>query len=226
MPAFSLGSEQKALVIILDDSLSMQRGKTGSTLFDQGKSAAAGIIDQLSDIDQAGLILPCSGLESELTHDRELVKKNIRAASPTWERAKIVTSIGRAEEMLARSGVKSKKILVITDLQIASFAEAITLGNFDGEVYFYDLGKADLENNLALGPVSISHESLGGEQSVKILASIYNFSDQPVEAKLDLWLGDQTVARGSLEMKSRGEAEKNFRGQPAGGHERGGQGGT
>jgi len=210
VPALSLGSEQKSLILILDDSLSMRRGKAGGGLFDQAKTVAVSVLDQLSDLDRVGLIVPCRGQETELTQNREQIKNKIRSSQPTFQRASIVPRIARAEQMLAASGPKSKKILVITDLQNASFRDAEALGHFDGEIYFYDLGRDDLAANFAAGPVELSRESISGEESVKVWARVYNFSDQRLEAKLNLWLGDQVLSRGAASVDRWSASEKTF----------------
>jgi len=209
VPAFSLGAGQKSLIIILDDSLSMQRGRP-QTLFEQAKKTALSILDQLSDIDRAGLILPCQELQIDPAQDRDPLRKKIIASQPTFLRARISAWVSRSEETLNRSGAKAKKILVITDLQKASFTDALALNRFEGEIYFYDLGQSGLENNLSLGPVELSRESLSGEESVKIAAGVYNFSGEPVPARLALDLGGQSVSRGALELKRFSGGEKNF----------------
>jgi len=210
VPALSLGNEQKSLVIIIDDSLSMQRKAAGGSLFEQGKNVAISALNQLTDLDQAALIFPCAGEESEFSKDRELNKRRVRAAQPSFQRARMLSWLGRAEEMLARSGAKSKKILVITDLQNASFSDGLNLSAFDGEIYFYDLGKENGEKNLALGAAELSRESISGEESVKVLARVYNFSDESAQVRLNLELGDQVLSRGSAELGRFGSAEKTF----------------
>lgn len=209
VPAFSLGAGQKSIIIILDDSLSMQRGRP-QTLFEEGKKAALSILDQLSDLDRAGLILPCQELEMEPAQDHNPLRKKLIDSQPSFLRANISLWLGRAEQTLNRFGAKTKKILVITDLQKSSFPDTITLNPFDGEIYFYDLGRSELEGNLSLGPVALSRESLAGEQSVKITAGVFNFSGESVEARLALDLGGQLTSRGALGLQKFAAGEKFF----------------
>jgi len=210
VPALSLGAGQNALVLILDDSLSMQRDKAGRSLFDRAKAGANSILNQLSDYDYAGLILPASGQEIPLTKNHEPLRAKIEKTAPGFEKARMLSWIGRAEQMISKSEAQARKIIVFTDLQKASFSEEPALENFPGEIYFYDLSGERLDSNYTLSPVELNRISGSGEESVKVSAKVHNFSGQTAEVRLNLSLGNQVLARGASQIKSWASADKSF----------------
>jgi hypothetical protein len=210
VPALSLGSEQNALVLVLDDSLSMRREKLGRPLFERARSSAQSVVGQLSDYDYAGLILPGSGEELALTKDKESLKTRIAQAAPGWQKARMLTGLVRAEQMLLKSEAQSKKIVVFTDLQQTSFLEEAAPEFFPGEIYFYDLSGENLDPNYALSPVELSRLNSAGEQALKVLTKVHNYSGSALEARLSLGLGGQVLSRGTVPVSSFAAADKSF----------------
>mgnify|MGYP001122947021 CR=1 FL=1 len=90
VPVLALGPEQNSLMMILDDSMSMRREKMGRTLFERAKASAGSVLNQLSDFDYAGLILPGAGEEISLTKDKEQIKSRIGKAEPGFEKARMI----------------------------------------------------------------------------------------------------------------------------------------
>lgn len=210
IPSLSLGAEQSSLVMILDDSMSMSREKLSRTLFERARQSALGALNQLPDYDYVGLVLAASGEEVPLTKNHGQIRQMLEKASAGWQKARMIQSISRAEQMLSRAESPGKKVVVFTDLQRASFEEGMSLSDFDGEIYIYDVSGDRLEPNYTLSPVELSRISGTAGESVKVSAIIYNFSDRDVEARINLSLGRDTLTRGSVQVKPWASSEKSF----------------
>ncbi len=210
IPSLALGSEQNSLALVLDDSLSMRRDRSGKSLFERSQNSASSLLNQLPDYDYVGMVFPASGKEIPLDKNREQLRAALQKIQPGFEKARMLSALSRAEQMLSRSGSLSKKIVVFTDLQKESFSDQAVLEHFPGEIYFYDLSGRNLDPNYTLGPVDLNRISGSGEESVKVLARVYNFSAQDQEARLNLSLGGQVISRGTAAAKSWASADKSF----------------
>jgi len=208
--SLNLGSEPKALVLVLDDSMSMQRKKEGEVLFEQAKAMAVSFLDQLSELDQAGLVIPGIGLEILPGKDRDQVRKAIKSSSASWQRVNLLSATEKAERLLGQTGLESKKIILLTDLQETGFRFSNSLRQFEGEVYIYDLSGDESGSNLSVSQIDLSRSGLSGEQSIRIKARIHNYSKERAEVYLSLWLGEEVVSRGTAQIEGWSSEEKAF----------------
>ena len=205
-PHLALGKAPKAMVFILDDSLSMRRKKEGKSLFEQGKKLLEGFLLQSSELDRLGLLLPASGKALVGENPSELRKK-LEQAKPTFLPAQLLTSIEQAEKILESELEREKKIFVISDLQKTSFAPFQKLEEFKGEIYFYDLAQKEESKNFALGRVEIERT---GASEITVSVMVYNFSPESEELPLKLWLGEEILARGTIQLRPYQAKEKKF----------------
>jgi len=84
-------------------------------------------------------------------------------------------------------------------LQKTSFAPFQKLEEFKGEIYFYDL--------VALGRVEIERT---GASEITVSVMVYNFSPESEELPLKLWLGEEILARGTIQLRPYQAKEKKF----------------
>ncbi len=205
-PDLALGKSPKAMVFILDDSLSMSRKKQGKSLFEQAKKFLEALLFQSSELDQLSLLFPASGKVLVGKRASEL-KRELEQARPTFLPAPLLASIEQAERILEPELEREKKIFVLSDLQKTSFAPFQKLEEFDGEIYFYDLAQKEEPKNFALGRVEIERT---GASEIAVSVRVYNFSPQTEELPLKLWLGEEILARGTIELRPYKAGEKNF----------------
>lgn len=103
-------------VIILDDSLSMQRRMiSGSTAFSYGQKQAEKILESLSGDDGAAVILTSGAEGVNLTRDKSLVLKTIRHAKPCAVPGSLSAALQKAAEQLRRSPGVNREIYLISD---------------------------------------------------------------------------------------------------------------
>ncbi len=103
-------------VIILDDSLSMQRRTiSGSTAFSYGQKQAEKILDSLSGDDGAAVIFTSGREGVNLTRDKSLILKTIRRAKPCAVPGSLSAALQKASEQLQRSPGVNREIYLISD---------------------------------------------------------------------------------------------------------------
>jgi hypothetical protein len=103
-------------VIILDDSLSMQRRTvSGTTVFDYGKKQAETVLNSLAGDDGAALLFT-SGIKGvNLTRDKNLVLRNLREAKPCAIPGSINSALQKACDQLRKSPGVNREIYLISD---------------------------------------------------------------------------------------------------------------
>lgn len=150
--SFLAGAGTEA-VILLDDSMSMQRSVPGGrTAFEVAVRQAESLMNSLNKEDSAGIVF-LSGKEGiEPTRDKRKVVNALREAKVTGSAGNLTLAIRRAVELLKRSQGINREIYLLTDLQESMLPKR-------------KIRLSDLQNGrLFVIPVSGSSEnaSLGG----------------------------------------------------------------
>lgn len=103
-------------VIIIDDSLSMQRQMiSGRTAFSYGQKQAEKILNSLSGDDGAAVIFTSGADGVNLTRDKSLVLKTLRRATPCAVPGSLSAALQKASEQLRRSPGVNREIYIISD---------------------------------------------------------------------------------------------------------------
>ncbi len=200
-----------AVAVVLDTSLSMRYELDGQALFEQAQRQAREIISSLSAED-AVAILPCSnGFDGPLpgtTYELAEARRQVRAATPTYERADMMECISAATRVVADSPLPDKRIYVITDLTESAWrldSPPPTIATDDGEmqpeiIVVDSTGGRELPNRwvdelsvepaMALGPRGYSFNfivrSSGGASAEGISAMVRTDDSALVRGFLDV----------------------------------------
>ena len=103
-------------VIILDDSLTMQRLTiSGNTAFEYGIKQAEKILNSLSGDDSAALIFTSGSKGINLTKDKNAILKALRRAKPCAIPASLGGAMEKAGELLKSSPGVNREIYIISD---------------------------------------------------------------------------------------------------------------
>jgi Aerotolerance regulator N-terminal/von Willebrand factor type A domain len=103
-------------VIIIDDSLSMQRQMiSGRTAYNYGQKQAEKILNSLSGDDGAAVIFTSGADGVNLTRDKSLVLKTLRRAKLSAVPGSLSAALQKASEQLRRSPGVNREIYIISD---------------------------------------------------------------------------------------------------------------
>ena len=103
-------------VIIVDDSLSMQRRMiSGRTAFSYGQKQAESILNSLSGDDGAAVIFTSGADGVNLTRDKSLVLKTLRKSKSCAVPGSLSAALQKASEQLRRSPGVNREIYIISD---------------------------------------------------------------------------------------------------------------
>ncbi|MBU4399112.1 MAG: BatA domain-containing protein [Planctomycetes bacterium] len=120
------GSAQTAVVIILDNSASMGMIDRDRVRLETAAAAAAQVLDQLTDGDQAALLPTCGPPPpgaGRLDRTQQSVRQILRQCRVSYERANLMLKLRQARQMLAGSDAPNKQIFILTDMQRVSWEE-------------------------------------------------------------------------------------------------------
>ncbi|MCP4602877.1 MAG: VWA domain-containing protein [Proteobacteria bacterium] len=206
-----------ALVLVLDDSLSMRlNGPDGKTVFEQAKKLVLAEIERLRPGDACALILsgrpirlPIPKVEFDLT----LVRRSIEAASPSFLTGDLDGALRAAYQILEDNLLPQKEVVVITDLSEAVQSERWPFWSPDAGIGFrvLDAGAGVVRSNVTVDKIRVSPSPEGVAREVLIEARITNHSDAPLKGfDVILEVEGSEVARGTLDVPSHGSAIKWF----------------
>jgi hypothetical protein len=207
-----------AMVIVLDDSLSMRmKGPDGKTVFDKAKDSALTEIDRLRPGDAVSLILSGSPVRipvPELEFDLDRARRVVEASSPSYFSGDIEEALKAALHIAQESPMSQQEVVVITDLRDGSWekhrppwTEKLGIG-----LRVVDAG-ADVSQatNAAVDQILTSPSPEGIAREALIEARIVNYSGKALRNfEVILEVEGEEVARGSLDVPPNSSAIKRF----------------
>ncbi len=143
-----------ALVIVLDQSLSMAASDRGVVRFDRARERAAAILASLSPDDRVGLVLASerpSRLTPALTTDRVSLARRLAQLSPLPVGSDNWSGLHIAGELL--KDAEHPEIVLITDMQRSAFerAAAVEEATRQLDLHILDVGYDGTENAALVG---------------------------------------------------------------------------
>lgn len=206
-----------ALVVVLDDSLSMQlRDDKGVAVFERARRMALAEIDRLRPGDAVAVVLtgaPVRTPMAEMTFDASRAKRILENATPTFRRGDLPGAVRRAAEILEENPLPQQEIAVVTDLSekpasdpggASAIARGVGLRILDASRGIQRANTAVIEVSVAPSPEGVSRELV-------ITAKIANHSPKPIRG-IDVILAFEGVeaARGTVDIPPREVVKKEF----------------
>jgi hypothetical protein len=195
--------EAKRIVLVLDNSASMNADDVAPTRLSRAKEDARRIIDGLRFRDEMAII--AAGTEPQvlcgLTGHQRTLRKAVDDAPATDGPSRVNEAVGLARNLLVTH--KNRKVIVLTD---GGFEGAEALAKAD-DVQVVPVGKRT-------GNVGITRfqtrRSLIDPVGYEILAEVTNASDDPVECRLEIDLNDDVVDVVPLKLAAGGTHQQVF----------------
>ena len=120
LPGISAGGEGASVVLLIDDSASMQAELTGGRVFDLARDEAAEIVSALDSSDEMAVLgfgASAHPLFSEFIGNADLVRSSIAEMECTAESSDYLVGLDAAREFLSRGTRARREIYLIGDFQ-------------------------------------------------------------------------------------------------------------
>lgn len=207
---------KSSVVIVLDNSYSMQTSDTHGTLLKQARQKAAELVQLLKPGDDAALILttmPAAG--GELTAALNAVRNEIEEIPVSYAHGDYRAALTAASALLAGSSNFNKEVYVITDRQRSQFA--FDDGNtpqqvFDPGVKVFVLPVGDDEaENTSVTAVEVRNSIFQDGKPVDVAATVRNASTAPLaDAIVSVFLDGERVAQKTIDVDAGGSRQVEF----------------
>jgi aerotolerance regulator-like protein len=220
-------SGPQATALVLDASLSMRYRVGSRTLFDKARAEALAALDRLGPDEPAvvGLCAGPGGLSGGIgapSFDRLAARRVLQSAQPTWIGSDMTACLAAAAKALGESPVPGKRIIAFSDLAAHSIrldappplvppppgAPAGAPG-IRPNVVLVDAAQGNELPNAAVVATAVRPAASLGPRGYEVVATVANYGAKPVSGlQVSLRIGQNTVAKGFVDVPARGSARK------------------
>ncbi|MDD5697681.1 MAG: BatA and WFA domain-containing protein [Victivallaceae bacterium] len=190
-----------AAVIIIDDSLSMQRRLiSGGTAFSYGLKEAENILNSLAGDDEAAVIFTSGAAGVNLTRDKNLVLKALRQAALTAVPGSPGAALELAGSQLRRSPGVNREIYFISDFAAANTPrrQLSIRGLKNSRLYCLPLRGSNENVSVSAGQLDAAPKSIN--RSVDIPFTLTNHGQLPRQITARLEISGKTVSTGHFSL--------------------------
>ncbi|MFA6100736.1 MAG: BatA domain-containing protein [Victivallaceae bacterium] len=198
-------------VIILDDSMSMQRSlSAGGTGFDFAKRKAEEILNSLSGDDGAALVLLSGRQGINLTRDKAEVLKQVRQAQITAATGSMSAAMQAAIEQLRKAPGLNREIYILSDFQKNNKpSRAISTAPLENcRIFCMPFNGGG--DNLSVDGVDIDSTPKIVNRTVNIPYKIVNHGKNSKDVRVELEIDGKTVQTRQLSVKEQSSASDRF----------------
>jgi hypothetical protein len=206
----SVALPAQAMVLLIDNSLSMQYLDAKTPRLQRAKAVAASLLQALRPQDRA-LVLPLLQRRDKtptalfLTPEQNALKQQLAAIEPEHAAVDIAGSLQRALTLLQESPVAQRRIVLLSDFTVHGW-ENFHLRQLSAipehvELHFIRLGEARRDPNLLIEAVHLGTAPLIEGSPIEVLVSIRNSSDEAVtNIRADLFVGRTKVGEQLVDL--------------------------
>jgi hypothetical protein len=218
------GDAPVSMVIVLDNSYSMDTAAVEATRFQQAVDAARDVIGHLHRGSDISVILPGGGpvrLFAEPVFDQEAVERQLMALTAGYGASDMVAGIDEAIQTLSGMTQPRRELLVISDFQAADW-ETITGGvgdsirqqleglPFDTAVTLMPVGRS-APSNICVEKIEQPNRAVGIGQTVPLRVHLRNHGTEVAAAtQVTLFLDDQQQAEQQVRLEASGTTQVVF----------------
>src|SRR5581483_4057105 len=125
-PLAGAGEARRAVVVVLDTSLSMGYARGGVSTLGRARGQAAALLDDLRPGDLANVILAGSAPKSvlpQMGRDLGTLRQAVKSAEATPERGDLPAAVALAAGQLAKADAPRKELILASDFQRTNWAD-------------------------------------------------------------------------------------------------------
>jgi len=212
----TVGADESA-VVVLDDTLSMQRrpGGRGETLFEAARARARRLVAGLGRDAEAAVLLVSIGAQApvpELTADRARLERAIGGAAVTARAGDLAGALKRAQQILKSATRKEQRVYLISDLAAHGFTgEPPWAAGAGPALVPIDVGgEAATRVNRAVVGLTVEPAADLGPRAVRVTAEVASFGAAARALPVTLRVDEQPVAKGLVDLEVDGKSQKKF----------------
>lgn len=205
-----LGTHAKtSVIILLDNSFSMDASDEGGNRFKQAKNSALSIITALKDGDEA-VVLPMSSPNEKkpaFSRNFTLLKEEINKLPIAFSAAQLESSMRIASTTLEASNNINREVYIISDVQRNGFTENLkdSIRSFDDRVAVFALpigGRSGaLEQDISVDTLNILTRIFQAEKPVEVEARLRNSSTKDAKGVVvSMLFNNERVAQRTLDI--------------------------
>ncbi|HRK04580.1 MAG TPA: BatA and WFA domain-containing protein [Chlorobiota bacterium] len=186
-------AQRSSVVILVDNSASMEASDGRGQRFTQAQQAVRSIIDGLKDGDEV-VVVPMAGLDrrqdAAFTRTFAVAKETLDKIRPTDDRADVVRALHVTDGLLREAVHAHREVFIVSDLQSSSFTridgDSTTPLREKASVYLVRIGEgvAGLERNLSIDSVAVLTSLVRSDRPVEIEAFVRNGSTEDAVGSL------------------------------------------
>jgi hypothetical protein len=185
-----LGSAKTSMVVVLDNSYSMEAGGLNRSNYLQAREAARQIVEGLVPGSEAAVVQMAGGVSlllDEPTVDLDRVRAELGKTRSGYGSASVPESLDLARATLARMHETHREVVVLSDFQKVSWSEsetsqrmnladAIRKGPVERKLTLFRVG-AEITDNVSVESLDFSRMILGVGQQLRVRATIRNHGE-------------------------------------------------
>ena len=210
-------NQARALVLVVDNSLSMTYHAGGTTAWDLAKEAAGLLVQELRPQDQAAVLPLVSTAEQPgaLSGDRWRLSEDLAGLSSTYESGSFVAPFQQAYTLLKTSDAPKKEIVVITDRTRTPWVgfEPASLQVIDPQVQVtvVAVGGAGARANATVSAVRLDHPPVVAGVRTRMTASLINYgAEDRHQVPVQLLVEDRTLDQRLIDLPGGRTTEVSF----------------
>ena len=205
--AGSLGSQaSSSIVLVMDNSRSMQMRDAQGAYYDQAKEMADALISQMKAGDEI-FILPVtedagprgSGVGYSMPH---LAREAVQDLSISPHPGSITNAWAKSVELLDNASNLNKEIYVISDFQRSSLADSVIEANSEAfRTYLLPVGTR-VQGNVAVTNVDVLSRIIEVGQPIRMEATLVNYGEDTISGYVaSVFLEGERVAQATMELE-------------------------
>ncbi|MDB6171962.1 MAG: Conserved hypothetical rane protein [Chthoniobacteraceae bacterium] len=185
-----LGEAKSSTVVLLDNSYSMEAGRTGVSNFSLARDETTRIVSDLKRGSEVQVVLMGeggSGLLDQPTYDTGRITQALGKLTAGYGRATVPSALRYAAGVFGQMHESARELVVLTDFQRVSFeaTEDTLLGQsleqlsklpIPPNITFFDVGQ-EVKDNVAIESLDFSRLMVGVGQKVQIRANLRNYGE-------------------------------------------------
>lgn len=202
---------KSSIIILIDNSYSMDVSDEFGSRFSQAKKVAEKIINEMKEGDEAIILemaQPYNSMQANFSKNKEILKQNLSQIKLLNYPASLDNSLKIASKYIEKANNFAKEIFVITDAQNNVFTteDSVKFNNKNVGVYIIPIGinsKMDFEN-LSIDSVEVVTKFFQVGKTIELNATVRNHSEKDVKgALISVLFNKQKVAQKTFDIAAK-----------------------